>query len=422
MKHISRTSIYLLIASLLCCTLKSNAQEEKEYRRISLYTLIMDEYPHPYRKMLADFFEKSPLSEKFNNHNLPSRIFQIQENQSLLNKKAHQGNNDMLFTGDGGLKFEKKEITSYLDQNNVARDLVAKWFNRSKKGGFNMELVQSRGNYDASNLNVSIAKATKRGMSSIADAGEELIQKTFVLVYDSHFIYNHQFDIEKAKRNEKNKAYSMFSKMTPIEAEHFIFNIRAHLYQLDWNDEIATQFYSEYWADDKSITAEKKKAFDETTLFKLKYIGSNKSQVIYKKIFHSIKEIEDFEKNKIEILGETTLNAIDEAIVKLQKEHDVFKTKTPLYSIEPITAKIGLKEGVTKKSIFGVVEKQIDENGKTKYVDVGTIKVDPEFPIWDNKYNAGEENPNSTTDRTYFKKVSGSNFYPGMLIVQKKGK
>ena len=33
-----------------------------------------------------------------------------------------------------------------------------------------------------------------------------------------------------------------------------------------------------------------------------------------------------------------------------------------------------------------------------------------------------EENPNSTDDKTYFKKVSGKDFYPGMLIVQKKGK
>lgn len=413
---------YLLMLGLLCFMVKSNAQEATEYHRTSLYTLMMDEYPHPYRKMLADFFEKSPLSEKFNNHNLPSRIFQIPEKQSLLNKKAHQGNNDMVFTGDGGTKYEKKEITSYLDQNKIARDLVAKWFNRSEKGGFNMALIQSRGNYDASNLNASVAKATKRGISSIADGGEELVQKTFVLVSDTHLIYNHQFDLERAKRNEKNKALSVFSQMTPIESQHFIVNIRAHLYQLDWNEEIATQFYSEYWADDKSITPEKKKAFDETTLFKLKYIGSNKSQVIYQKRLYSIKEIEEFEKNKIQIIGETTLNAIDETIVKLQKEHDAFKTKTPLYSIEPIAAKIGLKEGVTKKSIFDVVEKRMDENGKTSFKIIGTVKVDPDYPVWDNRFPAGEVNKDLKTDKTYFKKINGSDFYPGMLLIQKKGK
>jgi hypothetical protein len=35
---------------------------------------------------------------------------------------------------------------------------------------------------------------------------------------------------------------------------------------------------------------------------------------------------------------------------------------------------------------------------------------------------AEEENTTSTDDKTYFKKVSGKDFYPGMLIVQKKGK
>ena len=63
-----------------------------------------------------------------------------------------------------------------------------------------------------------------------------------------------------------------------------------------------------------------------------------------------------------------------------------------------------------------------DENGKTQYVKVGVVKVDSKYPIWDNTYGAQEENPNSTVDRTYFKKVSGKDFFPGMLLVQKKGK
>ena len=62
------------------------------------------------------------------------------------------------------------------------------------------------------------------------------------------------------------------------------------------------------------------------------------------------------------------------------------------------------------------------EDGKTEYVVVGTIKVDSKYPIWDNRYDANEENPNQTADRTYFKKSSGKEFFPGMLIVQKKGK
>ena len=122
------------------------------------------------------------------------------------------------------------------------------------------------------------------------------------------------------------------------------------------------------------------------------------------------------------MIERATNKAIDAVIVKLQKEHDEFKTKTPLFSGEPITAKIGLKEGISEDSKFDVMEQQQDADGKTKYVSVGTVKVDSKFPIWDNRYGAADENPDSTTDKTYFKKVSGKEFFPGMLIVQKKGK
>jgi len=127
-------------------------------------------------------------------------------------------------------------------------------------------------------------------------------------------------------------------------------------------------------------------------------------------------------KTEEELIEKATIKAIDAVIVKLQKNHDEFKTKTPLYSGEPITAKIGLKEGLTEKSKFDVLEQRQDKNGKTEYVVVGSLKVDDSQPIWDNRYGADEENPNSTTDRTFFKKTSGGTFYSGMLIVQKKGK
>ena len=111
--------------------------------------------------------------------------------------------------------------------------------------------------------------------------------------------------------------------------------------------------------------------------------------------------------------------------MKLQKNHDEFKTKTPLYSGSPnISAKIGLKEGLSEKSKFDVLEQRQNKEGKTEYVVVGSLKVDDSQPIWDNRYGANEENPDAatTTDRTFFKKTGGSDFYPGMLIVQKKGK
>ena len=400
---------HLFILSILLTTNTFYAQQSSEinvkYRRSSLYTLMVHDPSTQYADVIKNSFEKGPIPEKFNDHILGDRVI--------------SKNTDVDQTAN---------INTYLETNNIAKQLVAKWFNRSPNGGFNMDLVKSRGSYDASVLDIATAKSSKRGLDMLADAGEELIKNTFVLVNDFKYISKEEV-AEKAK-GWMNSLGSMASLAgvsststitlvadtgLTVAGKGYVVKTTAHLYKLDWNDEIAAIFYNDYWADDKTITDEKRKAFDESTIFKLNYIGSDNSWAdVQSSIFT--------QKTEEELIEKSTVKAVDAVIVKLQKEHDEFKTKTPLFSGEPITAKIGLKEGISEKSKFDVLEQQMDEEGKTKYVVVGAVKVDTTFPIWDNRYGAQEENPENTVDKTHFKKVSGKEFYPGMLIVQKKGK
>ena len=98
----------------------------------------------------------------------------------------------------------------------------------------------------------------------------------------------------------------------------------------------------------------------------------------------------------------------------------MFKTKTPLFTGNPITAKIGKKEGLEGGEKFEVLEMNQDpKTGAITYKNIGTIKVDKNL-IWDNTYNPTNEENNSTPsiDRTTFS--GGSKFYPGLLIKQIK--
>ncbi|MES2812839.1 MAG: hypothetical protein V4670_10260 [Bacteroidota bacterium] len=387
-----------------------NAQDKKElnikYRRSSLHTLMVENPAIPHATTIKLAFEKGPIPEKFNDHIVGSRMIPTdnQEDQTT-------------------------NIKNYLETNNVAKQLVAKWFNRSANGAFNMDLIKSRGSYDASVVDIATAKASKRGLEMLADAGEELIKNTFVLINDYKYVSKEEV---AKKASGLLKSVGSFASYVPgggnvavttnvaatgvtVAGKGYVVKTTAHLYRLEWNDEVAATFYNDYWADDKTITAEKKKAFDHSNIFKLVYVGSDVSWADVQSTIFT-------QKTDDELIERATIKAVDAVIVELQKNHDEFKTKTPLFTGEPITAKIGVKEGVNTKSKFDVLEQQIDENGKTNYVVVGSVKVDEDFPIWDNRYGAEEENPDSKTDRTYFKKVSGKEFYPGMLIVQKKGK
>lgn len=381
---------------------ESKNEFEVKYRRSSLYSVMIDQPTLPYAGEIKKNFENSPIPDKFNNHNLSKRIYDLGE-----------------LPTDGS---DSPVLSA------IARDIVAKWFNRSSKGGFNMNLIKERGFYDASALDVVKAQASKRGLDLLADAGEELIGKTFVLI--NEFKYTDKAEVaektsgwlnaigtiaDNAGASNVSTVTTLTSTGATVAGKGYIVKTNAHLYQLVWDEETAAIFYNDYWADDKTITPAKKKAFDESTIFKLKYIGTDTSwSDIQSTVFTS--------KSDEQLIERATVKAIDRVIVKLQKNHDQFKTKTPLYTVDPLTAKVGLKEGITNKSTFDVLEQVEDENGKTQYVKVGVVKVDSKYPIWDNTYGAQEENPNSTVDRTYFKKVSGKDFFPGMLLVQKKGK
>ncbi len=421
-----------------------------KYRRSSLYTAMVEAPNLPYADSIKKYFSTSKVPDKFNDHNLKTKTL-----QSFSSTEAQITTNDkktelqLLAKNIRSNKFEDiAEVKKYVESSiktteaakliktphqteldNIAREMVAKWFNRSNKGGFNMNLIKSRGNYDATVLDIAKARASKRGLTMLGDAGEDLIKNSFVLVNEFKYISKEEVaksasgflsglaQIASVVPGASN--ISTISSLTAVgvtvAGKGYVVKTKAYLYRLDWNEEVAAKFYNDYWATDKAITPERKRAFDESDLFKLVYIGTDDSWAdVQSSIFTN--------KSDVKLVERATIKAIDAVIVKLQKNHDEFKTKTPLYTGEPITAKIGLKEGLTSKSKFDVLEQQIDENGISKYINVGVIKVDSAFPIWDNRYGADVENPNITTDKTYFKKVSGKDFYPGMLMVQKKGK
>lgn len=370
---------------------------DNKYRRSSLYTMMVTDPTRTHEEVIKEYFTTKLLPSKFNNHNLEQRF---------INR---ENGKDQLITNN-----------SYLEANKIANQLIAKWFNRDTKGAFNMALIKERGFYDASILDINKAKLNTRGLSILADAGEELIGNTFILILDSRYLNKEEVG------NVANAGISLLSNrlgllgslaaktVVKTVAKGYVVSTNAYLYRLTWNEEVSNKFYNDLWADNKNINKEKKAAFENADFFRLEYIGSDKA-------YSDVQSTSLTNKSESDLIGKATLKSIDNVISKLQENYDIFKTKTPLLTAEPeLTAKIGLKEGVTLKTKFEVLEQQLDENGKTKYVQVGKLKISKKTPIWDNQYGADEDNKDQTTDRTYFEKVSGKDFYPGLLIRQIK--
>jgi len=349
---------------------------------------------------LVTCFNKIPIPEKFSNHNLSKRIFKagIQE-ESDTTSSANQ----------------KPHIDALLKQNAIGRRLVAKWFNHSKAGTFNPNLLLERGYYNVSAEDMALSIktfGTQQGV--IYDAGEELIGHTYVLVNDIRYG-------DKRSNKEKRMSAAMSLAAIPIvgsfvmpvagllahDYSGFNVTVTSYLYRLNWNQEIANGFYGLYYTE--TIDSNKKIAFNkEKDLFTLDYIGNY--------TVHSANSNFKGVNNREEQIRLVCTRAIDKAISQLQKKYPHFRVRTPLSSVSPITAKIGFREDVDENSKFEVLEVGENSTGRTTYKRVAIIKP-KKNAIWDNRYLAEfEKDFDGSITATEFELLSGSIPHEGVLI------
>ena len=121
-------------------------------------------------------------------------------------------------------------------------------------------------------------------------------------------------------------------------------------------------------------------------------------------------------KTKEELIAKICTRALDKNLAELQHKFSDFRIKAPLVSTKPLKAYVGMKEDISMKSRYEVLLPMEDERGITTYKRIGVIKP-INGKIWDNQFMANLENTSaSSIDATYFEKVSGGDFAPGMLI------
>lgn len=399
MKHMTKYFIIILLAFPLL--LKAQQTEEMQYRRSSIYSLLINHTNQKFSKEIADVFKKMPVPDKYNDHDLSVKVVSTDR------------------------KIKEDELgREFLETNNVASRLVARWFNRNiLTGECNTALIKERGLYNASELDKELAERSARGKAMLEDAGEELIGNTFVLVNDIRYV-----DKEKTSKGFgafMRIAGSLASAYTGQDLYNDIGNlagtmtetlkgfrvkIDTHLYQLVWDEATAMDFYTNYYSDSEKDSL-KRNAFEKNrNKFHLKYIGNQQNNSNITSFMGVNLDVPE------QMIRKACQRALDENVVLLQRKFEAFKIKTPLISTTPLKAAIGLKEGITPESVFEVLEAVMDENEHITYKRAGIIKPVPNL-IWDNRYMASEEGAyGADLQYTTFKKVRGKDFYPGMLI------
>lgn len=382
-------------------------QDLDKYHRSSLYSIMLKHPEKEYCNEIIEAFKAIPIPDKYNNHDLKIKVMPAPVLKAMTKDEIEGGYKDA--------------ILSLLNRNKVGGRLVEKWFDRDKTtGAFDMDLVAQRGYYDASIIDINLAHLSARGKALLEDAGEELLNHTYVLVNDVRY-----GDKETIKTFVGGGilAANIFSLISGVDISNtaeqigglagditgFKVIVTSYLFRLDWNDEVANNFYNNLWVDKSAPDLVRQQQWTGALgSFKLKYIG-NASVFSGKTALGGVNSERD-------MFLKVCTRAVDKSISELQKNFDEFKVFTPLISVEPLRAYIGLKEGVDENSRYEVLEKSVDDMGRIKYKRVGEIKPEKGM-IWDNRFMAEfDKEEGYDLQYTTFKKISGKNFYQGMLI------
>jgi hypothetical protein len=405
--------IFFLVTVCLLGGISAKAQtQDFKYRRSSLAMILIDANNFEDKEIVLNSWNNYPFPDKYNKHEIPVKTITIGDALKDLDTQ------EVVNLVQGKTDFQA-EIEKIIKAQQIAKQLVATWFNRSADGTFDTKLVEARGFYNASELDFNIAQDGARSVTALGDAGEELIGNTFVTFTQFTFFKNEVVAkvIQDVALLAAEKISNAFLKAAAEKAAEVAYNkakdgyslfSKTWLYKLVWNDSIAGIFYEKLW--------ENPAAFDSSDIFKLELVGSqrNTSTILF-----------SGDKSKEQIIDKVEVRNIDNVFAELQKDHDVFKPKVPVLTVSPLTAKIGMKEGLKGGEKFEVLEMTQDpKTGRTKYVTVGKTSVDKKL-VWDNRYNAGEapeievkdKNGNPITATT-FKEVKKAQ--PGMLLKQVK--
>lgn len=396
--------ILFAAAALLPAVAKDYSDVAVRYNRSSIYSILVNHTEQRYGTEIRDQFLNIPTPDQFNNHDLSVKVVNV---------------------SDGYANY-LDSINQFIRVNHIASRMVARWFERNiLTGECTMELIKERGVYNASQLDKELASRSALGMAMLADAGEELIGHSFLLVNEIKYV-------DKSKTSGKIGAgLKLFGSLAGAfigvdvsdltdnigdmvaSLKGFKVRIITHLYQLQWDDEAAGTFYQTMYT--ATPDEQKRLAFEQgRDLFRLVYVGNVESSGSTTS-FMGINE-----EDPLLMVRKACQRAIDENVSDLQRKYDQFKVKAPVVEItgdNMVLAPIGMKEGISANSRYEVLEMQ-EKDGRTVYHRVAVVKA-VDGKIWDNRFMAAEEQAyGADFGATTFKKESGGEILPGHLLRQ----
>ncbi len=391
MKPTKLLSLWITVLAIFSGTLLQAQMTDGRYFRSSLtYLFIDNNLPDQYREQARSAWQSinTQVSDRYDYNRLDRRFVTVADTRT------------------------DSAIASALMSEKVTNELVAYWWSRDENGNFDIETVAARGEKGATDAQVSQATSSIRGLEAVKDQGEALIDRSTIVLFEVNGIKTYQEIYDAQDQSRRNTAKKLGTDFEPVERKYRGYEARVtvRLFQLKFAGEAAAEFYSNFWVDESTSEedrAARMAAFDEYA-FPVRHIRT---------ISKKIKSRED--RNRKDRNGKpippTSMDVLFSRLINTSHNQaggvlraTVGKITTSLFSVKPLTAKIGTKEDLMVDTRYFVYEYRLKANGDTAKMRKGVIRAKT---VTNNRGIASGD-----TKPSEFYEITGLGLQPGMLL------
>jgi len=352
-----------------------------DYNRNAMTLILFSSPSENHANELQNIFPKVKVPAKFDDNTLTTQVIVTNGSGSSTDGMANMLYNKK--TGNG---------------------IIAKWYNRQADGSFNVEEISRRGLYNAKDLDVLTANAKKVGQASLKDSGEKLLANSYVMVmsYSGILTSEENYNKNKTPSDQRN-------------SHGWVGNYTAYLFKLNLNEADLANFYNNLWVnkdDDSKTKAERSAKFDETS-FPFTYVMSANGYINSEQLKPGTSaSIFTVQKSDDQLFKELVEKGVDKAEYDIATKQVSFQVKANVFKTNPISSKIGDKEGLMVDDRYFVFENQQNRRGEVSEVRKAVVRVSNK--IADNTTVASGH----STELSEFFQIGGQKVEEGMSLKQ----
>jgi hypothetical protein len=213
--------------------------------------------------------------------------------------------------------------------------------------------IFKRGEYNATDNTMIAANASNEGLSGVqSDAVSNVLNNVYLLIQQTGSI--------TTKSSKDGSTYSV--------------PFKSYLLQVDLSELFATnQFYSTFSQKDADVAS---KINNYNFKIKLISVSEGIGSTSDKELELQGLKMVSTPKSQEQIYSDLATATIDAGLTDHANNYEAFKVKTKVFSVGPITAKIGKKEGLRIDDRFEVFRNGIDKNTGEKFArKLGYVRV-----------------------------------------------